>query len=825
MHSQSIQKGSDPKHRRPVLNVTLACLGILLLAQMLIGALSLSALNKLMVDTTADRVEVMARGAAGRIDTGLRLGKPLAQYFGLDPILHDILTRADDVRGAAVVLVNGQLIAEVGAIGPDAAMLARGFIPGPPGSGITQRLSGALMAINGETVTIAVPLKAANGQVLGAVALSVAKDEKVTYRLISKNLQVLFIVTLVVGVCLSALIKYLLPRGFFAAGQRLGFVVPLLALLLAQGVYATYTISTFRSTWLEVTRSNVSLIAQGLQRDLDRVLGYGISVPQLKNVEAPFSRLAATFPTVAYVELIDQAGKLLVRVDARQTLPVPDPFERTRIEDDLTLRLPLGVGLTDQAAQGTLILRLDAAVIAAGVRSRMLDAVTVVGVALVAAIEMLLLLSLVLDRSLSSPQALLSRAGPTYTDAQQELQIGRVARPIMFSFLFAWALPMGFLPLYARTLPTWGVNWPPALLLALPISVEMGCGLVASLMAGRLTDRRGWQVPVLAGLGVASAGVLACVVASDLWLFVAARGLVGLGYGLTWMGLQGFIVTRSPAHYSGRNMTSVIAGLFAGHLSGVAVGAMLVDQIGFRLVFAVGAVILVVPLVGVLTLMRPYMDRGLKIAMPTVTRTRTHLADAMHLFFSRGFGLLLIGSVIPFSIAQVGLLSFALPLYLEAKGAGNASTGRVLMIYGLCVIYVGPVMGRLLDRSRAKKTWIVVGGLVGSAGMLLLYYLSGLPAAATAVFMLALASCFTGASQSPYMLSLPSVQRYGAAAATSIMRAADKLGQMVGPLVVGAMFGSFGMTTGLAATGVLYLVATLIFLTFGASLATSYKRT
>jgi len=473
--------------------------------------------------------------------------------------------------------------------------------------------------------------------------------------------------------------------------------------------------------------------------------------------------------------------------------------------------LPLGAALADPKAHGDLVLRLSSDVIAAGVRSRALDAVTVVGVALVAAIEMLLLLSLLMNRAFAARATLPdgSRVGP-----DDESEVGRIARPVMFGFLFAWALPLGFLPLYARSLPAGGLDLPANLLLALPISVEMGCGLLTSLLAGRLTDRKGWQVPVLAGLGVSAAGMLACAAATNLLMFSAARGLVGLGYGLTWMGLQGFIVTRSPPQFRGRNMTGVIAGLFAGHLSGAAVGAMLMEQVGFRAVFAVGAVMLAMPLAGVLVLMRPYMDRGRKLAAQTAGRARAHFSDTLKLLFTRDFGLLLLGSVIPFSIAQVGLLSFALPLYLEAEGVAASSIGRVLMIYGLCVIYVGPLMGRVVDRSRIKKSWIVLGGLVGSIGMLGLYFNSGLLAAAAAVLLLALASCFAGASQSPYMLALPDVQRYGAAGATSVMRAADKLGQMAGPLVVGAMFGAAGMGAGLAATGVIYLCATLLFLLF-----------
>jgi MFS-type transporter involved in bile tolerance (Atg22 family) len=123
-------------------------------------------------------------------------------------------------------------------------------------------------------------------------------------------------------------------------------------------------------------------------------------------------------------------------------------------------------------------------------------------------------------------------------------------------------------------------------------------------------------------------------------------------------------------------------------------------------------------------------------------------------------------------------------------------------------------MGRMADRSAAKKLWIAAGGLVGSLGLLGLYFDSGLGAAALAVFLLALASCLAGAAQSPYMLALPDVQRYGAAGATSVLRAADKLGQMAGPLIVGMLFGTAGMGAGLALTGLIYLAATVLFLAF-----------
>ncbi|MCH3732411.1 hypothetical protein LZB79_08990, partial [Campylobacter coli] len=88
--------------------------------------------------------------------------------------------------------------------------------------------------------------------------------------------------------------------------------------------------------------------------------------------------------------------------------------------------------LADPKAHGDLVLRLSSDVIAAGVRGRALDAVTVVAVALVAAIEMLLLLALLMNRAFAARATLPdgTRVGPD--DASE---VGRIARPVMFGFL------------------------------------------------------------------------------------------------------------------------------------------------------------------------------------------------------------------------------------------------------------------------------------------------------------------------------------------------------------------------------------------------------
>jgi predicted MFS family arabinose efflux permease len=805
---------SDSKgRRRPLRDVLLACMLVLLLAQALIGSLSLSALDRLVADNTAERVELQARRTATQIQNGMDLGKPLAQFFGLSVLLDNLKDTVPDLVGASVVLDDGQVLASVATPPPTAALLRVLATGHGDGRNIVRQASGAVHQADGGLITVAVPL-ASKATLSGAVVLMLRPQDVRKSALMAQNLWVLALTTLGAALVLGLVFRYAMPLHQLAAASKARLSVPLLILLLAQGVYAAYTIQTFRHVWVDVTLDNTRIVGQGLQGDLDRVLGYGIAPDRLRGVERPMARLAAAFPVIGEVQLLDAQGQVLNRANAQGALPAT-----SHEGEGEGLVFPL-VAQPGGPVLAQLRILLDGSLIAAGVRARILDAGTVVAVALVAAFELFLLLALLMDRAFSVPQRTASGEPIGLDDASQ---VGLVVRPVMFGFLFAMALPLSFLPIYARSLlPPSAFEHGAAFLMALPIAVEMACGLLTALLAGRLTDRRGWQFPVLAGLLVAFAGNLACALAGSLSGFVMARGLVGLGYGLTWMGLQGFIVVRSPAAYRGRNMASVIAGLFAGHLSGAAVGAMLMQQWGPNAVFAVAAGLLALPAIGVLTLMWPYRhlagQKARSFAAGPAARSWTALR---RLLASRDFGLLLVGCIIPFSIAQVGLLTYALPLYAEAHGATAASVGRILMLYGFCVIYVGPYMARLADRSAFKKHWIVAGGLVGSAGMLSLYFASGILAAAFSVIMLALASCLAGGAQAAYMLSMDNVQHYGAGGATSVMRAADKFGQMLGPLMVGGLFASVGISGGLAVTGLLYLAATLAFLVWAPKLRTA----
>lgn len=774
--SSANSRDTHRRQRRAVRHVILSCVAVLVVGQLLIAALSLAALLRLGTESAADRLSLVAGRTAGQVQAGLHLGKPLTQYFGLALVFERLQQDIPDLQAAAVVLQDGTVLASTG--------------PAIESERLLQSLrQGQLKASESSAagLTLALPLAEPDDGQKGALLIQVSKTGLPAGAALWNNLQFLALVTLVAALVMAVAIRRLPVHSIAAAGW-LRMAVPVVIMLTAQALYTVHTVKDFRAIWQAVIQQNAQVIGEGLEKDLEKILGYGIELERMKGVEQPMLRALHAFPMLGGMQLLNPQGQVLAQAGDVQTGRV-------------MLTFPLEAAGRG-AVLGALALHSDDHAMRKAVRDRALDAATIAVVAMVAAIELMLMLQVLMDRAFSA------RADPS--------RLGMVARPVMFAFLFAMALPLGFLPLYARSLLAPGLeDGVAAMLVALPTTAEMAAGLATALLAGRLIDRRGWLPPALWGLGVALAGNLACAFADSLWTLTAARALAGLGYGLVWMALQGFVVNLGPAHYRGRNMTVLIAGLFAGHMTGAAVGGMLASQLGPRLVFLIGVLMVLVAAAALRTLLWPYRaaaTQGDATAAVGMTGLPPRPAAGLkRLFKDKAYVALLLGSVVPFSIAQVGLLSYALPLYFDALGASTADVGRVIMLYGFCVIYIGPLLGRLIDGSHHWQRWIAAGGAIGAGGLLLLQWAPGLWGVTLAVLLLAVASCLAGAAQTPYMLARESVQAYGAAGATGLMRGADKFGQMLGPLMVGALFATVGMSTALVWTGVVYLLGTLLF--------------
>ncbi|MGQ9365240.1 MFS transporter [Azospirillum sp. ST 5-10] len=785
--------------------VLLGSILILIVAQALNGGLSLASLNKIYFQSLVAGIKVAGSNAALKIEGAVRFGKPIEAFYGMQKVADDVRRALPELDDVVLALPDGQATyraaGEARPIGRALGVARQAFAKGET---FVMEEEGddhlAIFAVRGKT-----------GELAGMLALSFP-DELVRERVRGALLDNLRLLGLSTGAAMAIMLgHFALLGGGRDRSRTLGarlYAVPIVAIVAAQAYYSFETVQTFRDEYVSVTRSNAERLTDLVRRDIESILGKGIKITSLVRIEDHFHRIVRSVPEIADIEIRDADRSLLHRID--QSGRVADPIAATasdaNADADYQVVLPLRRAMPDgsRPLAGFIEIHLSPERIGEGVRQRMLDAGTLALLSALAVFELSILLTVLVRRTMGGHGA----DDPTTRHL--------LARPAVFSFLLAWALPLSFVPLQMRQLYEPIAGLPASIAMALPISLEMLCALFAALLAGALTDRRGWHVPFLAGVVVSIAGALLAGTVTSALAFVLCRGVVGLGYGLAWMGIQGFVFQHSTLHTRARGISNLVAGIFAGHICGTAIGAMLAEQVGFSFVFLVSAGAMLVPLVFAFAFMRPLMlppEPGtLSVAGAAEAMGGNARRGLLAVLRDRNFLAVMLLSVIPFSIAQVGLLYYALPIYLAELQVNQSNIGRILMIYGLSVIYIAPLVARAVDRTRRKKPFIAAGGLVGGAGLAWLYVDHGMSAMILAVFLLGLASCLAGGAQSAFALRLQSVQAFGTGKAMGVQRAADKLGQMLGPLIVGALFTAVGMEVGLAVTGVLYLGATALFL-------------
>ena len=346
--------------------------------------------------------------------------------------------------------------------------------------------------------------------------------------------------------------------------------------------------------------------------------------------------------------------------------------------------------------------------------------------------------------------------------------------------------------------------------MGLPISVEMFFAGTMVLVSGVWTDRRGWFEPFFVGAVLACAGYVYSGLAPNALQFILSRGLVGMGYGLALMAAEGFVVANTGPGNRAQGITHLFAGVYAGSLCGGAAGAMMADRLGFRPVFLASAVLMLLMMAVVFlvlrgTFRRPVHEAGVPVETISLAKVRRFMFDRNVL------GLLLM-NIMPGALILVGFINFLIPVYLNRIGTNQSDIGRVLMIYGVCLIYVAPTISRFVDRSGNKKMYIFLSGVIGALGLTGYYFQGGLVATGLAALLLGISSSFGFAAQNAFALNLKVTHEAGHGVAMGISNAIERVGQVLGPLALGWIIVSFGMEKGIASAGVLYLSVSVLFL-------------
>ena len=233
-------------------------------------------------------------------------------------------------------------------------------------------------------------------------------------------------------------------------------------------------------------------------------------------------------------------------------------------------------------------------------------------------------------------------------------------------------------------LPTYG--------LGLIAGTAFLAGLGAQLGLARYADRGHTRMLLRVGLGVAAAGMLWFGLATQLWQFVGARLLLGLGSGMFVPATRRVAVTTAGPR-SGEALGRIASFEVGGFIAGPPIAAVLAALFGLHAPFLV--------LAGVLALTAPAVAR---IAEPPID-SRPERRAVRSLIARRG---VLAGLVLGAALfLAIGVFDAIWARYMTDIGASTAVIAITLALFALPLVVLSPFGGRLADRRGAVRSGVV----------------------------------------------------------------------------------------------------------------------
>lgn len=457
-------------------------------------------------------------------------------------------------------------------------------------------------------------------------------------------------------------------------------------------------------------------------------------------------------------------------------------------------------------------------------RNEILDLLTVLVTSIFFSVEIVIMMLRIIQRKIEA-SITDDSLGTAIVEDDQSKMISALyyIRQISFVFYFASRLSSAFIPTMAKELinPLSFISDNTAA--GLPQSAETLLTCSAIFITTIILERKGWKLPFMSGLILVALGTFISAVSPNLPVFILSRAVVGLGYGLCWMTLRNLSLFGKNEKEKLLGFALLNAGIYAGMNCGSALGAILADIFGYRTVFVISAVLTIMTSLFIIKLENSILPRK---------NTNNAKKDVDSLHTDTKEGKVLSSDTIPFAqkiqaiifvilmIAPASIaasyLTYYLPLYFQNMGASTTDVGRAQLIYGIIIVYAGPMLSMFLITAADKslKTMNIVYSLMIAVSLFVPGFGSGILLPFLGAGLLGLADSFGFGVQNNYYLSLPAIEHLGASRSLSVLSFTKKMLEMIGPFVFAAAI-IIGYQAGIRLLAVIFGLMAILFIILG----------
>ncbi len=592
----------------------------------------------------------------------------------------------------------------------------------------------------------------------------------------------------------------------------------------------------------ELDKKGVRL-AESVRSLLVKSIGYGVPLDRLNGTTDYFDEVLAEHEETRYLALTTSSGTLLYassELPKQLLTPLFSQSSKKNKESTIlgpyyNLSLPLVV---DGRQLGTLHLGLDNTFVRSRIKEIGYDILTVLVIAFILTFElMLLIFSTLVDSPIQAIKSrLVTLAQGSFTelvmvksnrefdrihrllnrvteDSIPAKQLSKVqdqpiidVRGLLFLFIFSAMFPLAFLPIYIAQLyePVFGLS--KEFTLSLPFASYYLFTALAIGFAGPWSEKVGRRRPMILGSLLGSCGYLGCGLAPNLLLLTISYCLAAIGFGLVMVACQGYIVDNNPKEQRTSAIARFWAGFFSGTLCGTGIGAVLADRIGFAPTFLVAAVLSLLSALLMIRLINNPAGQQQK------SKKTLRLRHVRTLLSNGRFLALVFGLSIPAKICMTGFMFYLIPRFLDSVATGQSTIGRILMIYSLMFVFVGPPLSRFFEKRLNSTMMSILATMLAGLALLMAAWQPGLTTIIAAVTLYALfrSSCAPATTTLMLTVSSQEVKTLGAATVISVALLVERLGNILGPILAGLLISAYGMQWAMAGYGILTLAGALL---------------
>ena len=375
-------------------------------------------------------------------------------------------------------------------------------------------------------------------------------------------------------------------------------------------------------------------------------------------------------------------------------------------------------------------------------------------------------------------------------------------RAMAFLAFLADCMQDPFVSILANDLyePVFGI--PQSVGAALPLSAQVLFAALSAFVCGSVVRKIGVRRMLVSGFALEAAGFLVCGFYTQYLGLLFGKMIIGIGAGGVLVSLNSVAASGVNEEETSAAFTAINAGTLSGITVGAGAGSIILGFSGFSTVYYAGALFLAVGL-----LLAVF---GADYREPVQEREKGSIGVFRFLADRKVWSFLLL-MLTPFLIA-ISYREYFFPIYAAETGITETDIGRIYLLCGLLVIYLGPVLTKTLIGLLGGKWTTVLASSLMIVATLLFAFVPTMGAALVGVLLLSVSISFGYAAQSSYYAGIPRIREYGGSRAMGVYSLFDNSGQTMGPVVYGIAL-MFGYQRGILLIGGALLVLLLLFLT------------